>query len=142
VQCERCGSYVPVRAAKQVDVSPPEEYYPETIHVCPSCTVDDEDEIATDGGFDVDEASVADGEGTPLSDATGEAEDGIDMRVVTLTDARIEALANRDLAIIKTDDEFLGLIHADRSAEARKATEQLAAARGAEYEVTEVSERA
>lgn len=68
-------------------------------------------------------------------------DDGIDVRAVTLTDEQIEALANRELAIVKTDDRALGLIHADRAGEAREATEQLAAARGAEYEVTEVSER-
>jgi len=54
VLCEGCGSYVPARQAKQVDVSPPDEYYPETIHTCPSCTVDDDEEIATDGGVDKD----------------------------------------------------------------------------------------
>ncbi|QZP37055.1 hypothetical protein [Halobaculum magnesiiphilum] len=68
-------------------------------------------------------------------------DDGIDVRVVTLTDEQIEALANRDLAIVKTDDRALGLIHADRAEEAREATEQLAQARDADYVVTEVGER-
>ncbi|MFC6785382.1 hypothetical protein ACFQFH_05485 [Halobaculum halobium] len=94
----------------------------------------------TDDGFDHSEIGVEDGHGTPLADATSD--NGVDVRVVTLTDEQIEALANRELAIIKTDGHTLGLIHADRSDEAREATVQLAQARDAEFEETKVTERA
>jgi hypothetical protein len=37
VRCEGCGQRVPQASADQVDVTPPDEYYPEFIHLCGDC---------------------------------------------------------------------------------------------------------
>lgn len=37
VRCEDCGDRVSEARATGLDVSPPDEYYPEFIHVCPGC---------------------------------------------------------------------------------------------------------
>jgi len=54
VVCDTCGDRLPQSRATSVDVSPPDEYYPELIYYCPEhapSTDDNEDtEVATDGG--------------------------------------------------------------------------------------------
>ena len=66
---------------------------------------------------------------------------GKEATVVTLTDEQIESLANRELAIVKTNDDVFGLIHEDRADEALDAVSTLAADRGAEFGVKGVTER-
>jgi len=43
VRCEGCGQRVPQGQASQVDVSPPDEYYPDFIHLCQRCNDRDQD---------------------------------------------------------------------------------------------------
>jgi len=40
-RCEHCGQRAPEEHMTAVDVSGPDEYYPEFIHFCPSCGGDD-----------------------------------------------------------------------------------------------------
>jgi hypothetical protein len=44
VRCEDCGDRVPEARATGLDVSPPDEYYPEFIHFCPGCAPSDDAE--------------------------------------------------------------------------------------------------
>ncbi|WP_435065975.1 hypothetical protein [Halobaculum sp. EA56] len=147
VVCFGCGRYTSTRRTERIDVSREDEYYPKVRHLCPDCQGPDEDDadrggsVDTDGGtVDVEDVGEPAGKGTPMGDAS--ADGGKEARVVTLTDEQIEALANRKLAIVKTDDHILGLIHADRAREAQQAAATLADARDAEFDVTEVTERA
>lgn len=54
VTCEGCGGYVPQRVTTVIDLSPPDEYYPEIRHLCPNCDGSDDADrgegVATDGG--------------------------------------------------------------------------------------------
>ncbi|QZX98709.1 hypothetical protein [Halobaculum rubrum] len=122
VVCLGCGRYVLTRETERIDVSREDEYYPEIRHLCPDCQ-------------GPDEADTDRGEGVATDGGKG-------ATVVTLTDEQIEALANRELAIVKTDDNVFGLIHENRADEALDAVSTLAAARGAEFDVKEVTERA
>lgn len=122
VVCLGCGRYVLTRKTERIDVSREDEYYPEIRHLCPDCQGPDE------GDADRGEGVATDG--------------GKDATVVTLTDEQIEALANRELATVETDDAILALIHTDLSTEARAAVAQIADSRGAELNINEVTERA
>jgi hypothetical protein len=55
VVCYGCGAYVPRRQTEDIDVSPPDEYYPDMRALCPDCSGDGEDDaqLVTDGGEDV-----------------------------------------------------------------------------------------
>lgn len=52
VVCYGCGAYVQRRQTEDIDVSPPDEYYPDMRALCPDCSGDSEDdaELVTDGG--------------------------------------------------------------------------------------------
>jgi len=43
VRCTACGRRAPEDHMEQIDVSAPDEYYPEFEYLCPSCSGGDED---------------------------------------------------------------------------------------------------
>ncbi|PSQ06640.1 hypothetical protein BRC92_00275 [Halobacteriales archaeon QS_4_69_31] len=61
VRCEECGDSLPESRAKHIDISREDEYYPEFVHLCPSCA---DESVATDGARDIHEYQIHDGRPT------------------------------------------------------------------------------
>lgn len=43
-RCEECGRGAPESHMESIDVSPPDEYYPTFIHLCPGCAGGESDD--------------------------------------------------------------------------------------------------